>query len=54
MLFPISTLMAFRDGVLLFREAGALPKQSLDQLIAAIRAVDMDDIRAQIAANQSE
>jgi thioredoxin 1 len=50
----IPTLMAFRDGVLLFREAGALPKQSLDQLIAAIRAVDMDDIRAQIAANQSE
>lgn len=50
----IPTLMAFRDGVLLFREAGALPKHSLDQLIAAIRNVDMDDIRAQIAASQPQ
>lgn len=48
----IPTLMAFRDGVLLFREAGALPKPSLDQLIQAIREVDMDDVRRQIAAEE--
>ena len=50
----IPTLMAFRDGVLLFREAGALPKQSLDQLINAIRDVDMDDVRRQIAAEEAQ
>jgi thioredoxin 1 len=50
----IPTLMAFRDGVLLFREAGALPKQSLDQLIKAIRDVDMDDVRRQIAAEEAQ
>jgi thioredoxin 1 len=50
----IPTLMAFRDGVLLFREAGALPKPSLDRLIQAIRDVDMDDVRRQIAAESQE
>jgi len=49
----IPTLMAFRDGVLLFREAGALPKPSFDQLIQAIRDVDMDDVRQKIAAEQA-
>ena len=51
----IPTLMAFRDGVLLFREAGALPKQQFDQLIEAIRGVDMEEVRRQIAqAQESE
>ena len=45
----IPTLMAFRDGILLFNQAGALPASSLEQLIAAVRAVDMDSVRAQIA-----
>ena len=49
----IPTLMAFRDGVLLFREAGALPKPSFDQLIQAIRDVDMDDVRRKIATEQA-
>ena len=49
----IPTLMAFRDGVLLFREAGALPKPSFDQLIQAIRDVDMDDVRQKIAAEEA-
>jgi thioredoxin 1 len=48
----IPTLMAFRDGVLLFNQAGALPGESLEQLIAAIRAVDMDSVRAEIAKEQ--
>ena len=46
----IPTIMAFRDGVLVFQQAGALPAPQLDQLIEAIRGIDMDDVRAQIAA----
>jgi len=45
----IPTLMAFRDGVLLFNQAGALPADSLEQLIAAVRAVNMDNVRAEVA-----
>ena len=45
----IPTIMAFRDGVLLFSQPGALPAASFDELIAAIRAVDMEDVRRQIA-----
>ena len=45
----IPTLMAFRDGVLLYSQPGALPAQALDQLIDAVRAVDMDEVRAQMA-----
>jgi thioredoxin 1 len=50
----IPTLMAFRDGVLLFREAGALPAPSLEELITAIKGVDMEDIRKQIAEEQAK
>lgn len=50
----IPTLMAFKDGVLLFNQAGALPAASLEQLIAAVRAVDMDEVRAQIAKEERE
>lgn len=50
----IPTLMAFRDGVLLFREAGALPAPSLEELITAIKGVDMEDIRKQIAAEEEK
>ena len=49
----IPTLMAFRDGVLLFNQAGALPAEALEQLIAALRAVDMDHVRAEIAKEQA-
>jgi thioredoxin 1 len=45
----IPTLMAFRDGVLLYREAGALPEPALRELISSIQAVNMDDVRKQIA-----
>ena len=45
----IPTIMAFRDGVMLFSQPGAMPAASLDQLIEAIRKVDMDDVRKQIA-----
>ena len=50
----IPTLMAFRDGVLLFNQAGALPGAALEQLIAALRAVDMDAVRADIAKQNAE
>ena len=50
----IPTLMAFKDGILLFNQAGALPAPSLNELIQAIRDADMDDIRAQIAASQEK
>jgi len=48
----IPTLMAFRDGILVFEQAGALHPAALDHLIAELRALDMDDLRRQIAASQ--
>lgn len=49
----IPTLMAFRDGVLLFQQAGALPAPALEQVIEAVKQVDMDEVRAQIAAQEA-
>ena len=46
----IPTLMAFRDGILVYREAGALPAPELERLIDSIRQLDMEHIRSQIAA----
>ena len=45
----IPTLMAFRDGILVFAQPGALPPAALDQVIASVRGLDMDDVRRQIA-----
>jgi thioredoxin 1 len=49
----IPTLMAFRDGIMVFRQPGALPAAMLDQLIEAVRGLDMDDVRQKVAAQQS-
>ena len=49
----IPTLMAFRDGILLHAQAGALPAPALEQLISAVRDADMDDVRRQVAAEQT-
>ncbi len=49
----IPTIMAFRDGVLLFSQPGALPAQALNQLIEAMRNVDMEDVRKQIADDEA-
>jgi thioredoxin 1 len=49
----IPTLMAFREGILVYRDAGALPAPALEQLIAAVRDLDMEDVRAKIAATES-
>ena len=48
----IPTLMAFREGILVFAQPGALPAPALDQVIAGVRALDMDDVRRQIAEQQ--
>lgn len=48
----IPTLMIFRDGILLFNQAGALPGHALDELVGKVRELDMDDVRAQIAAEE--
>tara|TARA_B110000285_G_scaffold78324_1_gene90184 strand:- start:43 stop:420 length:378 start_codon:yes stop_codon:yes gene_type:complete len=45
----IPTLMAIRDGVVLYSQAGALPQEGLDNLISAVRAVDMEQVRTEIA-----
>ena len=49
----IPTLMAFRDGILVFRQAGALPKESLQSLISQVGALDMDAVRAELADKKS-
>jgi thioredoxin 1 len=48
----IPTLMAFREGVLVFAQPGALRGPQLDQVITAVRDLDMDHVRAEIAAQK--
>jgi thioredoxin 1 len=50
----IPTLMAFRDGILLFRQPGALPAPSLEELIVAIKAADMEEIKKEVAAQEAQ
>ncbi len=45
------TLMAFREGILLFRQPGALPAASLEELIVAIKAADIEEIKREIATS---
>jgi thioredoxin 1 len=45
----IPTLMVFRDGIGVFRQAGALPKPALDSVIEQVRALDMNAIREEVA-----
>ena len=48
----IPTLMAFRDGILVFSQPGALPAASLEKVIQAVQGLDMDEIRSKIAAQE--
>jgi thioredoxin 1 len=48
----IPTLMAFRDGVLVFAQPGALPAPALDEVINAVRGLDMDEVHAKIAEQE--
>ena len=49
----IPTLMAFRDGILVFSQSGPLPAAALEEVISAVRGLDMDDVRRQVAAQSS-
>jgi thioredoxin 1 len=49
-IYSIPTLMAIRDGVVVFSQPGALPPAALEQVISAVRDLDMDEVRARIAA----
>jgi thioredoxin 1 len=49
----IPTLMAFREGILVFSQPGALPASSLAQVVDAVRGLDMDDVRRRIAEQEA-
>ena|SRR5664280_3332624 len=49
----IPTLMAFRDGILVFSRPGAQNAAGLEQIVAAVQKLDMDDVRAQVAAHRT-
>ena len=49
----IPTVMAFRDGVLVHRQPGALPAAALEDLITRVKELDMTEVRAKIAAAKS-
>ncbi|WP_328353408.1 thioredoxin [Mycobacterium sp. NBC_00419] len=48
----IPTVMAFRDGILVYSQPGAMPAAVLEELITKIKALDMDEVRATIAARK--
>ena len=50
----IPTLMAFREGVLVFAQPGALPPQALDQVVDAVRGLDMDEVHAEVAKQRAQ
>ena len=49
----IPTLMGFRDGILVFAQAGALPAPMLADVIGKVQALDMDEVRAQVEQQRS-
>lgn len=50
----IPTLMAFRDGILLFRQPGMLPEPALRDLVDQVKSLDMDDVRAKIEEEEKK
>ena len=50
----IPTLMVFRDGILLYNSPGALPAEGLDQIVQAVQALDMTEVRAQVQKEMAE
>jgi thioredoxin 1 len=48
----IPTLMAFRDGILVFAQPGALPAAALEQVVTAVKDLDMDEVRAKVAEHE--
>lgn len=49
----IPTIMAFREGVLVFAQPGALPPEALEDLIGQVQALDMEEVRKQLAEQQA-
>ncbi len=52
-IYSIPTLMAIRDGIVVFSQPGALPAAALEQVISAVRGLDMADVRARLAAQRA-
>jgi thioredoxin reductase (NADPH)/thioredoxin 1 len=52
-IMSIPTLMAFREGVLVFSQPGALPAAALEDLIGQIRGLDMDEVHRAVAAHSA-
>ena len=50
----IPTIAVIREGVMVFRESGALPASALNQVIDGVRGLDMDQVRAEIAEQQAQ
>ncbi len=50
----IPTLMVIRDGVMVFNQAGVVPEAALEDLIAQVKALDMESVKAEIAEHESE
>ncbi|GAA1169497.1 thioredoxin [Ornithinimicrobium humiphilum] len=50
----IPTIMAFKEGMLVFRQSGALPARDLDSVIEQVKALDMDDVRARMEQQASQ
>jgi thioredoxin 1 len=53
-IMSIPTLMAFRENVLIFSQPGALPAASLDELIAKVREVDMEEVHRNVAEQEAK
>lgn len=50
----IPTLMAFREGILVFSQPGAMPENALDQVIDAVKGLDMEEVRAEVEKQAAE
>lgn len=50
----IPTIMAFREGVLVFAQPGALPPPALEDLVSQVKALDMEEVRKQLAEQQEQ
>ena len=50
----IPTLMVFRDGIMVYREAGALPESAFNDLVEQVKALDMDEVRRQVEAQNAQ
>lgn len=53
-IMSIPTLMAFRENILLYAQPGALPAAALEDLISQMKALDMDDVRRQVAQSERQ